>query len=89
MSREPVFDYINGVRVTVTQPDDPAYALLQDPNVFSVPDESVYRSDCYICVDPEFSRMGLPLCGPCPQCKGHVPADDTVCTDCGFDSYEE
>lgn len=46
---------------------------------------------CYICRDPDFARMGLPLCYPCSVCKetgrqGHVPADDTVCTICGTDA---
>jgi hypothetical protein len=29
--------------------------------------------------------MGLPLCFKCERCNGHVPADDSVCDDCGFD----
>ncbi|EFC86499.1 hypothetical protein FrEUN1fDRAFT_0394 [Parafrankia sp. EUN1f] len=52
----------------------------------------VHRDGCYICEDPEFAQMGMPLCKPCPRCVskgeaggGHVPADDTVCTDCGTD----
>jgi hypothetical protein len=46
----------------------------------------VHRDGCYICEDPEFAQMGLPLCRLCPACKtGHVAADDTVCDDCGAD----
>jgi len=46
------------------------------------------RAGCYICEDPEFSLMGLPLCTACPKCGGHVAADDTCCDDCGHDSYD-
>lgn len=51
--------------------------------------EAPVRSSCYICMDPDFARMGLPLCRTCPDCQGHVPADDTVCSDCGVDEYEK
>lgn len=55
-----------------------------------------YDSRCYICRDPDFSAMGLPLCRTCDECKnrgeprrqGHVPADDTVCTICGTDEHD-
>jgi hypothetical protein len=47
------------------------------------------RSDCYICRDPDFAQMGLPLCTACSKCKGHVPADDSVRSDCGHDQYED
>jgi len=61
--------------------DDPAYWLLErglaDPSKRSV--STVYNSNCYICRDPEFSLMGLPLCYPCKVCGAHVPADHTVC----------
>lgn len=40
---------------------------------------TVYNEKCYICRDPEFALMGLPLCYPCPECGAHVPADDTIC----------
>lgn len=40
---------------------------------------TVYNSRCYICNDPEFSLMGLPLCYPCPECGAHTPADNVVC----------
>jgi len=87
--KEPVYEEINGVRCTVTQPDDPAYhLLLKNPNIYSTPNPSIYRDECYICVDPEFAQMGMPLCQPCVACGGHVPADDTICTDCGEDAYE-
>lgn len=76
----------SGIPITVTQPDDPAYRLLQDPNVFSTP--VVHRRGCYICEDPEFAQMGLPLCRVCPDCGGHVAADDTRCDDCGIDEQE-
>lgn len=72
----------NGVQITVTQPEDPAYALLQDGHT-TTPIPGLFRPDCYICRDPEFQMMGLPLCYRCPSCEGHVPADDTECTDCG------
>lgn len=73
------------VWITVAQPDDPAYALLQD-DVTSTP--TVYRRGCYICEDPEFAQMGLPLCRPCPSCGGHVPADDSACDDCGVNELD-
>jgi hypothetical protein len=51
----------------------------------------VHRDGCYICRDPEFAQMGLPLCYPCPDCLrkgrglGHIPADDVTCDDCGYE----
>lgn len=70
------------IEITVTLPDDPAQMLLQNPNVYSTP--TVYDANCYICNDPEFAQMGLPLCKPCPDCDdGHVPADDVECSNCG------
>lgn len=75
-----------------TKPSDPAYRLLED-DYTSKP--KVYRAGCYICEDPEFSQMGLPLCNPCPECSakakhpaGHIAADDTTCDDCGYDAEE-
>ena len=68
-----------------TQIDDPAHFLLTD-GYTSTP--KVHRVGCYICEDPEFAQMGLPLCRKCPACGGHVAADDTVCDDCGFDEEE-
>lgn len=75
----------SGIPITVTQPDDPAYALLQD-GYTSKP--TIYRQGCYICEDPEFAQMGLPLCKPCPRCGGHVAADDSECDDCGLDTMD-
>ena len=71
---------------------DPAYFLLTDGHT-STPE--VHRDGCYICRDPEFAQMGLPLCKKCPRCTegnngeaaGHIPADDRQCDDCGW-SYE-
>lgn len=68
-----------------TWPDDPAAWMLRD-DFTSTPVSGLYRGDCYICRDPEFAQMGLPLCYECPLCRGHVPADDTICTDCGEDA---
>ena len=67
------------------KPSDPAYWMLFD-GVTSTP--VVHKPGCYICEDPEFAQMGLPLCRECPYCKGHVPADDTVCDNCGKDDQE-
>jgi hypothetical protein len=74
------------------QLDDPAYWMLEEgrknPNWRSKPNLDIYRDSCYICTDPEFALMGLPLCYPCPACGGHTPADDTMCEN-GHDTYEE
>jgi hypothetical protein len=64
------------------KPDDPAYWMLFD-GFETIP--VVYREGCYICEDPEFAQMGLPLCRKCPVCGGHVAADDYRCDDCGLD----
>lgn len=67
-------------------PADPAFFMLFDGHA-TVP--VVHRDGCYICEDPEFAQMGLPLCSPCPGCLreqrglGHIPADDDTCDDCG------
>jgi hypothetical protein len=83
----------NGPRQMKTS--DPAYWMLKDGHT-STP--QVYRDGCYICEDPEFAQMGLPLCRPCPQCMrnaenegqmGHIAADDEVCDDCGYNLAEE
>lgn len=66
------------------KPDDPSYWMLKEGPV-TLPNPNIYRENCYICRDPEFQLMGLPLCYPCSQCGGHVPADDTFCDDCGYD----
>lgn len=68
-------------------PGDPAWSLMTD-DFTSSPVPGIYRQNCYICRDPEFAQMGLPLCSKCDACGGHVPADDITCTDCGVDSYE-
>lgn len=41
--------------------------------------DEIYKSDCYICTDPEFALMGLPVCKPCPMCGVHWAADDSEC----------
>lgn len=58
------------------QPNDPAYWMLSD-GVESTP--VTYSPKCYICRDPEFAQMGLPLCYKCYICGTHTPADDIVC----------
>lgn len=77
---------------TVTRRDDPAHVLLTSGHV-SV--SKVHKDGCYICEDPEFSAMGLPLCQPCPVCTeknendgGHIPADDEECDYCDYNAYE-
>lgn len=59
---------------------DLCLVLIKDA-IFSTP--TVYRQSCSICRDPEYAMMGLPLCTVCPDCGGHVPADDITCDDCG------
>jgi hypothetical protein len=61
------------------KPSDPAYWMLSDEHTTT---PVIYREGCYICEDPEFAQMGMPLCYKCSKCQGHVPADDTVCDDC-------
>jgi hypothetical protein len=69
-------------------PHDPAFWMLLDDFV-TVP--VVHLDGCYICEDPEFAQMGLPLCSPCPGClrngtgMGHIAADDTKCDECGYE----
>lgn len=72
---------------TITGTSDAATALLMDG--YTSRQSGPKRAGCYICEDPEFARMGLPLCRACPKCGGHVAADDTVCDDCGHDSMED
>lgn len=62
------------------KPHDPAFWMLTDGKT-STP--VVHQAGCYICEDPEFAAMGLPLCMRCPRCGGHVPADDDTCDECG------
>lgn len=70
------------------KPSDPAYWMLKDGHTTT---PTVYRDGCYICEDPEFAQMGLPLCRVCQDCvdegkgSGHIPADDMGCDDCGRD----
>ena len=76
-------------RSTQMPTSDPAYFMLTSGPVTPT---TVYRDNCYICRDPEFAQMGLPVCTFCPACKtagrgeGHIPADDVACSDCGDDS---
>lgn len=63
------------------KPHDPAFALLLDGKT-STP--VVHRPGCYICEDPEYAAMGLPLCYKCLRCGGHIAADDETCDDCGW-----
>lgn len=67
----------------------PVEKMLYDDDYTS--STTVYDELCYICNDPDFARMGLPLCRECNECKsksdgkelGHIPADDSQCTVCG------
>jgi hypothetical protein len=68
------------------KPNDPAYWMLKDDFVTT---PEVYKETCYICRDPEFAQMGLPLCKPCNKCGGHVAADDSICDDCGHDNIPD
>lgn len=63
------------------RPSDPAYWMLFDEFTTK---PAIHRDGCYICEDPEFAQMGLPLCRICVKCAGHVPADDDACDDCGY-----
>lgn len=81
--------------LTVTRPDDPAYRLILDAHT-TTPIVGIYRSSCFICRDPEFAQMGLPLCRPCSTCTtdpatpaGHIPADDIACSDCGAEEGDD
>jgi hypothetical protein len=56
--------------------DDPAFWMLND-DFHSTP--TSFNPNCYICTDPEYAQMGLPLCYSCYECGAHVPADDCVC----------
>lgn len=58
--------------------------------------DAEHDDECYICNDPDFAQMGLPLCRKCDQCSkrgeplrpGHIPADDSTCTVCGTDYHD-
>lgn len=67
------------------KPSDPAYFMLSNSRTST---KTVHSDNCYICNDPEFAQMGLPLCTPCANCGGHVAADDTICDACGADQFE-
>lgn len=60
--------------------DDPAYFLLEDGFTSK---RTIFKKGCYICEDPEFALMGLPLCYRYKFCNGHIPADSDICDDCG------
>jgi len=60
--------------------DDVCQELLKDDYVSS---PVIFDANCYICNDPEFAQMGLPLCYACRFCGGHVAADDVMCDVCG------
>ena len=62
-------------------PRDAAFWMLLDGKT-STP--VVHRRGCYICEDPEYAAMGLPLCWKCPRCGGHIAADDENCDDCMY-----
>ena len=72
------------------KPSDPAYFMLEEGlrNPAKCSKTTVFSEACYICRDPEFSLMGLPLCYPCKKCCGHVAADDSKCDDCGHDNND-
>ena len=79
-------EHAKGGQSTKMRPGDPASRMLFD-GVETTP--IIHRQGCYICEDPEFARMGLPLCRKCPECGGHITADDSVCDDCGFDEIPD
>lgn len=76
----------SGPMAAPTKRTDLAHALLED-DYTSTP--VIHHRGCYICNDPEFAQMGLPLCRVCPRCEGHIAADDTTCDDCGLDEVDE
>lgn len=70
--------------------NDPAYWMLEEGRKKVESGEGIkrpetYKSDCYICLDPEFALMGLPLCWSCRvmvdgvECGAHGAADDIEC----------
>lgn len=75
------------------RPHDPAREMLDKVPVTK---QKVHRATCYICIDREFARLGMPLCNVCCQCSakalagaGHIAADDTQCDDCGHELCEK
>ena len=73
------------------KPSDPAYWLLEEGLSGKRPlaEVTVFNEHCYICKDPEFQLMGLPLCYPCAICGAHVPANDNVCDNGHEQPYPE
>lgn len=80
------------------KPSDPAYWMLEEgrkkvESGEGIKRSTVYNHSCYICRDPEFALMGLPLCKPCTysvdgvQCGAHTPADDIECDEGHTDSH--
>ena len=67
-------------------PSDDSAQFLIDMPYHSTP--TIYSDSCYICNDPEFAMMGMPLCFACPECNGHIAADDPDC-ECGYSAYED
>lgn len=66
--------------------EDLSYWMLLDGRTTT---PEIHLAGCYICEDQEFAQMGLPLCRPCSVCSGHIPADDSICDDCGYDESED
>ena len=58
-------------------PSDPL-DFLRD-NVIWTPEPNVWNDDCFICNDPDFARLGLPLCKECSICGAHTAADCFTC----------
>lgn len=73
------------------KPSDPAYWMLEqglaDPSKRSKSNVAK-KPNCYICLDPEYALMGLPLCFACHICGSHVAADESECDTCGHDHSE-
>ncbi len=63
-----------------SNPWDPAFLLLLDGR-HTVP--VVHQDGCYICGDPEYAIMGLPLCMPCPACARKM----RPCAACSANGY--
>jgi hypothetical protein len=89
---EPLYDSPNPLPL-----GDPAYWMLQrgideyegrreNTGWVTETHPEIYNPNCYICRDPEFALMGLPVCKPCPMCGAHAAADDCEC-DNGCDIY--
>ena len=68
----------NGIRVTPLD-NPPCYPAEREGSA-----KTIHKDGCYICEDPEFERMGLPLCYACPTCGAHVAADEAGCKECGY-----